>query len=159
MDKKECISVVELLSVSWDKPIDSVTLKIRASGYYEFISDLPAEAVTTVIKDMAVGGRKWLPKPGELRVASIAMMQGEDPPMSAEEAWADLMARRQALHDGRAVATKAQTVLGITMRKLGEKAATLHTNGDRDMFAKLYETERERYLIEQYGINHGTTSG
>jgi len=158
LDKTECIAVIELLSVSWDKPIDKTTLKIRASGYWEYISDLPADAVSRVIKDMAVGGRKWIPKPGELRVECIAMMQGDDPPMSAEEAWADLMARRQALHDGRAVSHKAQEVLAITMRKLGEKATTLHTNGDRDMFAKLYETERAQYLLDQYGINHDTTS-
>ncbi len=155
MDKHECLAIVELLSVSWDKPIEREVLRTRANGYWTYISDLPAEACEIVIKDMAVGGRQWMPRPGELRVATITMMQGDEPPMSGAEAWADLQDRRSALHDGRAVASKAQPVLKQVMKMLGERATTLHTNGDRDMFVKLYETEREKYLIEQYGIKHG----
>lgn len=153
LDKRECVTVIELLSVSWDKPIDAATLKIRAAGYWEYIHDLPVSAVTKVIKDMAIAQRKWAPKPGELRVACIAMMQDEILPISAEEAWSDLLARSQAIHDGRPVATRAHPVLAATMKKLGEKAITLHTNGDRTMFMKLYEVEREHYMIEEYSLN------
>ena len=80
MDKKECLEVIELLSVSWDKPMDQTTLTARAKAFYEYIGDLPAAAVAKVIKDMAVAGRQWAPRPGELRAEAIAMMQEDDLP-------------------------------------------------------------------------------
>jgi hypothetical protein len=63
------------------------------------------------------------------------------------------------LSDGRQVASKAAPVLSRVMGLLGkEKAITLHTNGDRDMFSRIYEVEREKFLIDQYGLKHDTTT-
>jgi len=96
LDKSECLALVELLSVSWDKPIEKNTLKVRAAGYWEYISDLPAAAVTKVVKDMAVAGKRWAPKPGELRVATIVMMENKELPSEPETAWTELQNIRTA---------------------------------------------------------------
>lgn len=151
VEKKECLECVEFLSVSWDKPLDPTTMKMRASAYWEYIEDLPLVAVKETIKNMAISGRQWAPKPGELRVATIGMIEGVPMPPVAEEAWTELMAIRGAIYGGTTNYEKAGPVLASTMRRLGEKATTLHTVGDRDMFLKLYNAERERHLLDRFG--------
>ena len=157
MDKKECLEVIELLSVSWDKPMDQTTLTARAKAFYEYIGDLPAAAVAKVIKDMAVAGRQWAPRPGELRVEAIAMMQEDALPPSAPEAWSQLQTNRAALYNGTAGTDshkELHEVLKITIRKLGNnRAQDLTTNGDRDMFTSLYEKEREAWILNNYGFD------
>lgn len=151
MDKKECMECIEFLSVSWDKPLDPTTLKMRAASFWEYISDLPVIAVKETIKRMAISGRQWAPKPGELRVATIVMIEGASMPPEPEEAWTELQAIRSAIYSGTNNYEKAGPVLAATMKRLGEKATTLTTTGDRDMFLKLYRAERERYLLDQFG--------
>ena len=143
---------MELLSVSWDKPIDPNSLKIRARGYWEYIADLPHDAVQIVVRNLATAGRKWMPRPGELRVATIAMMQEDEMPPTAEEAWTSLLTISSAIHDGTTDYAKAHPVLAQTIHRLGSGAIGLHTNGDRDMFIRLYEQEREKYLLDRYGV-------
>ena len=92
MEKTECKAVVELLSVTWDKSLDTASLTVRAKGYWEFIHDLPYEETKTTIKRMGMAGRKWLPKPGELRLATLSYMNGEELPPEPEEAWTILQA-------------------------------------------------------------------
>ena len=52
MDKQECLNITELLSVTWDKPIDQASLTVKAKGYWEYIGDLPYDAVKQTVKEM-----------------------------------------------------------------------------------------------------------
>jgi len=72
MDKQECLNITELLSVTWDKPIDQASLTVRAKGYWEYIGDLPYDAVKQAVKEMGLSGRRWIPRPGEVRIATMA---------------------------------------------------------------------------------------
>jgi len=154
MDKNECKNVVELLSVTWNQSLDNASLTIRMKGYWEYINDLEYEAVRDTIKEMGISGKKWLPRPGELRTIVLAKVSGEELPPEPEEAWTVLQAIGQKIYSGTYDYSKPHAVLSETIKRLGTNATALTTNADRAMFISLYEKTREAWILERYG--HGT---
>ena len=153
MDKNECKSVVELLSVTWDKSLDSASLIVRAKGYWEYVSDLPYEPTKATIKKMGIAGKKWAPKPGELRLAVLAEIREATLPPEPEEAWTILQGIGQKIYSGTYDYDKPHEVLASTIKRLGTNATALTTNSDRAMFISLYEKTREAYILENYGTD------
>lgn len=153
MEKSECKEIVELLSVTWDKPIDNNTLLVRSRGFWEYISDLPYEETKNTVKELGLAGRKWMPRPGELRILVLANMRSEELPPEPEQAWTILQAIGQKIYSGTYDYEKPHPVLTETIKKLGANATALTTNSDRAMFTSLYEKTREAYILERYG--HG----
>lgn len=153
MEKEECKEVVKLLSVTWDKSLDTSSLSVRAKGYWEYIHDLPYEETKNTIKRMGMSGRKWMPKPGELRISTLASIQGEELPPEPEEAWTLLQAIGQKIYSGTYDYTKPHPVLSETIKRLGTNATALTTNSDRAMFTSLYEKTREAYILEKYATD------
>jgi len=159
MDKKECLAATELLSVSWDKSIDQSSLTVRAKGYWEYINDLPYDEVKSTIKRMAMSGRRWAPRPGELRMETLSSMRGETPPPEPEEAWTMLLQIGQKIYSGTYDYEKPHPVLTKTIKRLGDGATNLTTNSDRAMFTSLYEKVREEYILDNYGeVNAADTN-
>jgi|TARA_R100000005_G_C5001495_1_gene208710 hypothetical protein len=153
MDKQECLNITELLSVTWDKPIDQASLTVRAKGYWEYIGDLPYDAVKQTVKEMGLSGRRWIPRPGEVRIATMAKVSGEQLPPEPEEAWTLLQSIGQKIYSGTYDYEKPHPVLTTTIKRLGANATALTTNSDRAMFTSLYEKVREAYILERYGQN------
>jgi len=153
MEKSECKEIVELLSITWDKPIDNNTLLVRSRGFWEYISDLPYEETKSRVKELGLAGRKWMPRPGELRILVLANMRSEELPPEPEQAWTILQAIGQKIYSGTYDYEKPHPVLTETIKKLGSNATALTTNSDRAMFTSLYEKTREAYILERYG--HG----
>jgi hypothetical protein len=153
MEKTECKAVVELLSVTWDKPLDTSSLTVRAKGYWEFLHDLPYEETKTTIKRMGMAGRRWAPKPGELRIATLAGLKDEPLPPEPEEAWTMLQAIGHKIYSGTNDYKKPHPVLAETIKRLGTGATALTTNSDRAMFTSLYEKTREEYILNHYGTD------
>jgi hypothetical protein len=153
MEKTDCKAVVELLSVTWDKSLDTASLTVRAKGYWEYIHDLPYEETKATVKRMGMAGRKWMPKPGELRIATLAGIEGEELPPEPEEAWTVLQAIGQKIYSGTYDYIKPHPVLAETIKRLGTNATALTTNSDRAMFTSLYEKTREAYILERYATD------
>jgi len=153
MDKNECKDIVELLSVTWDKPIDNSSLLIRSRGFWEYIQDLPFDATKQTVKRLGLVGRRWMPRPGELRILVLAEIRSEELPPEPEQAWTILQAIGQKIYSGTYDYEKPHPVLSATIKKLGSNATALTTNADRAMFTSLYEKTRESYILERYGTD------
>ena len=153
MDKNECKAVVELLSVTWNQAIDASSITVKAKGFWEYVEDLPYENVKDTITHMGLAGRKWAPRPGELRIAVLANMRDEELPPEPEEAWTVLQAIGQKIYSGTYDYEKPHPVLAETIKRLGTNATALTTNSDRAMFVSLYEKTREAYILERYGYD------
>ncbi len=153
MDKNEFKATVELLSVTWGQSIDASSLTVRAKGFWEYINDLPYEDVKNTITRLGLSGKKWAPRPGELRIAVLAQMQNEELPPEPEEAWTVLQAIGQKIYSGTYDYEKPHPVLAETIKRLGTGATALTTNADRAMFISLYEKTREAYILGRYGYD------
>jgi|TARA_R100000742_G_C4269998_1_gene88607 hypothetical protein len=151
MDKEECMRATQLLSVSWNMPLDQSSINIRTMGYWEYLQDLPYDEVKTTIKSLALSGKRWAPRPAELRINTLAKIRGDELPPEPEEAWTVLQAIGQKIYSGTYDYDKPHPVLADTMRRLGSSATSLTTNSDRAMFTSLYEKVREEYILNNYG--------
>ena len=139
--------------MTWNQAIDASSITVKAKGFWEYVEDLPYENVKETIKHMGLAGRKWAPRPGELRIAVLANMRDEELPPEPEEAWTVLQAIGQKIYSGTYDYEKPHPVLAETIKRLGTNATALTTNSDRAMFVSLYEKTREAYILERYGYD------
>ena len=150
--KDKCIELCEILHGAWSKPLDAQSIKVSAKAYWLVLGeDFDYDEAIDYVREKIIGQAKWAPRPGEILVAVKARKAGDDVPPTAAEAWMDLQERSKAIHDGSLNYAVAHPVLARVMKKLGNDAVGLRTNGDRDMFTQAYEAEVERYLLENYG--------
>lgn len=156
MEREECIKAVELLSVTWSMSLDKISINTRTRGFWEYIGDLPYKEVKDTITHLGLAGRKWAPRPGELRIHTLARMKSEELPPEPEEAWTVLQAIGQKIYSGTYDYEKPHPVLAETIKRLGTGATALTTNADRAMFTSLYEKTREDYILERYGYDKST---
>ena len=153
MNKEECVKVVELLSVTWDKQLDAASLGIRVRGFWEYIQDLPYEPTMDTIRKLGVAGRRWAPKPGELRLLVLSTVQDSPLPPEPEEAWMILQDIGGAIYNGTVEYEKPHPLVAKVIKRIGDGAIGLKTNADRTMFITLYEKMREDYLLENYAAD------
>tara|TARA_Y100000361_G_scaffold82803_1_gene73239 strand:- start:3999 stop:4475 length:477 start_codon:yes stop_codon:yes gene_type:complete len=151
MNKDEAENAIKFLSVSWNMSLDQSSLNLRYAGYWEYIQDLPYAEVKKTIKDLAMSGKKWAPRPAELRINTVARIKDQTLPPEAEEAWTVLQAIGQKIYSGTYDYDKPHPVLATTMKRLGSSATSLTTNSDRAMFTSLYEKVKEEYMLKNYG--------
>lgn len=152
MNKEQCKNITELISVTWDKSLDTISLTARAKGYWEYIEDLEYETVKSTIKNLGLSGRRWAPRPGDLRIMTLAAERGEALPPEPEEAWTILQSISQKIYSGTYDYDKPHPVLAETIKRLGATSTGLTTNADRAMFTSLYEKTRENYILRRYGF-------
>ncbi len=152
MEKAELQEVVEFFAVSWNKNLSKNELTLMVKNFWPYMKDLNKLDVLSTIQEMSMG-RKWAPRPAELRVATMSKATGEELPPEPEEAWAILQSISQKIYGGMYNYEKPHPVLGETIRRLGGANATsLHTNGDRDTFISMYVKVREEHILSNYGF-------
>lgn len=153
MNKEECYNLAELICVTWGKPADQISVQAHARGLWEFAQDLDVEECKEVVRREGMT-RQWMLKPGELRMIVLSGRDGVELPPTAEMAWADLQHRAREAFNGTTDYEKAHPLLEEVMNLLGGiDALGLRTNGDRDMFTRLYNERRQIYLLEMFDAN------
>ena len=150
MEKQECQDLVTFMSVTWDKSLDIASITARAQGYWAFVQDLDYATTKAAVKQMGLAGRKWMPRPGELRLQVLSHNSGEELPPEPEEAWTILQSIGQKIYAGTYDYAKPHPVLAQTIRRLGTGATALTTNADRTMFTSIYEKTREAWILERF---------
>lgn len=149
MDKNQCKELVELLSVTWDKPLDNQTLLTRTKGYWEYIHDLPYDKTRQTIKNLALIN-PYLPKPGELRITTLALISGDQLPPEPEEAWNELQQINQQIRNGTNHYKVPHPALAATIKKLGN-ATQLNSYNDKQTFISIYTKTRNEHITTKYG--------
>ena len=94
MEKAELQEVVEFFAVSWNKNLSTNELTLMVKNFWPYMKDLNKLDVLSTIQEMSMG-RKWAPRPAELRVATMSKATGEELPPEPEEAWAILQSISQ----------------------------------------------------------------
>ena len=149
MEKEQCQAIVELLCVSWDKPQDKQSLLIKAKNYWPFLKEVPFEVTRDTVLDLAVSNRKWIPRPGELRVLALARSQDIQLPPEPEEAWAELQVIEASVQAGKADFDKPHPVIRAAIKKAGPLG---NRNSDQEVFTAIYSTLREKYVLQHFGL-------
>lgn len=146
MEKEQLVAVVERAHALWNQSgFTQRELKSIHAAWWDLLKDFDFDVVLDVLRQRAIDEGP-MPRPGELRRLVIDRLD-PDPPPSPAEAWVQLRAASRVVETGTAsVPLVMHDAVREAMHRLGGPAAlTLHTNGDREVFCRLYESVvRER---------------
>ena len=154
MTKGELVELVDRVWATWNVDVNMNARKASYEAWFRVLKDLDIEPCHEALDDLAVEDRPWQPRPGTLRKKVIDNGDPNGAVPTAFEAWTQYRSKVVAAASG-AEAIPLHPLVRATVDKLGTSSEhALHTNGDREMFLKTYESmmnqaEENRYRIQR----------
>jgi len=152
LNKNELKDLVQQVYATYNQKLLIVDEQVIYRAWFELLHDLEYEDAKRGFIRLATH-EKFMPRPGDVRRATIDMQTKIPPFLDGYSAWGIFTSVIREVNSG------AQTerppfdeALRNTLKELGESAYNMHTNGDREVFVRVYEKnverlEREKYLI------------
>lgn len=152
--KAETVQLVEMLWATWPNSDLSVAAKkVHYEAWHRIIHDLSYENCVAALDEFVIEDKPWGPRPGAIRRRVIDMSDPDGIPPSSTEAWAQFQNNLRSAVSGSDF-TPLHPLVAKAVNRIGASAERgLHTNGDRDMFTKVYEEIAKSFEIERYGIS------
>jgi hypothetical protein len=150
MNKLELADIVDQAYATFNAALPQEELREKAvyRAWYDVLHDVEYQEAKRAILDLAVK-TVFLPKPGDVRRSAInsriGMTQFDDPYV----AWGKLLTISHEINSGQFPTLKISEALSITLKNLGPGAYGLHTNGDRDMFIRVYD-----HVVQELSATH-----
>jgi hypothetical protein len=150
MNKLELADIVDQAYATFNAALPQEELREKAvyRAWYDVLHDVEYQEAKRAILDLAVK-TVFLPKPGDVRRSAInsriGMTQFDDPYV----AWGKLLTISHEINSGQFPTLKISEDLSITLKNLGPGAYGLHTNGDRDMFIRVYD-----HVVQELSATH-----
>jgi hypothetical protein len=153
--KEETVQLVELLWATWpNSDASTAAKKVHYEAWHRIILDLPYEFCIKALDEFVIEDKPWAPRPGAIRKRTIDLMDPYGTAPIPIEAWSQFQRNLVSAVSGtdfvplHPLVSKAVKQIGATAER------GLHTNGDRDLFIKVYEevlriSEQERYGIKE----------
>lgn len=153
MTRRELVELVEQVFATYNQNLPTEESKQKAvyTAWYELLHDLEYSDTRRTFVQMAVH-RQFMPRPGELRKATInacKKIQSFEDPLSAWGIWLGVI---KDFHSGVRTEIQVSEPLRRTVKSLGEAAYGLHTNSDREAFMKAYEKIVAEIEAELYAV-------
>lgn len=152
--KKETVEFVELLWATWpNSDLTVAAKKVHYEAWHRIIHDLSYEDCTKALDQFVIEDKPWAPRPGAIRRRVIDMLDPDGTAPTSAEAWAQFQRNLNSAVSGADFAP-LHPLVSQAVNKIGATAERgLHTNGDRDMFTKVYEEIVRSTEMERYGIS------
>ena len=153
MNKLELADIVDQAYATFNAALPQEELREKAvyRAWYDVLHDVEYPEAKRAILDLAVK-TVFLPKPGDVRRAAIntriGMTQFDDPYV----AWGKLNTISQEVNSGLYPSMEVSPALAKTIKNLGQAAYGLHTNGDREMFIRVYDQVTQELSSEHYRV-------
>lgn len=154
MTKGELVELVDRVWATWNVDVNMNARKASYEAWFRVLKDLDIKPCHEALDDLAVEDRPWQPRPGTLRKKVIDNGDPHGAVPTPFEAWTQYRSKVIAAVYG-AEAIPLHPLVRATVDKLGTSSEhALHTNGDREMFLKTYESmmnqaEENRYRIQR----------
>lgn len=152
--KEETVHFVELLWATW--PNTSLTgpaKKIHYEAWHRVLHDLPYDVCLQALDEFVIEDKAWAPRGGAIRRRVIDLMDPDGAVPTSAEAWAQFQKNLASAVSGSDF-EPMHPLVAKTVNRIGATAERgMHTNGDRDMFTKVYEEIVRVSEIERYGVS------
>ena len=139
MTRQEVVELVDRVWSTWNIDQSMNARKGAYETWFRIIGDLDSADCAAALDQIIIDDRPWPPRPGTLRRLVIDRTSPAEIAPSPSEAWAQLRAVEAAANSGEGF-TPVHPLVRATIEKLGVTSEhTLATNGDREMFMRVYE--------------------
>ena len=156
MTQSELREFVNLAYATYALQIAIIDRDTIYEAWWNMLGDLEAQEAKAAFQEIAIFA-EFLPRPGAIRRRVIEKRAGEDEWPQALEAWGILQQMRRATETGTQYGGGRPAPLLQTIQEMGGMAGTLHTNGDRETFVRVYNRVLQKMELERYKINTPTT--
>lgn len=153
MTKEELVRLVDQVYASYraELPVVEEDVQILLNAWYDLLHDLEYTDVRRVFLRLAVT-REFMPRPGELRRATIDSTTKIPPFDDPYVAWGKWMTLTHEVNSGMPPSVEVSEALSKTVQALGQASYNMHTNSDREVFCKTYtrivaELEQDKYAV------------
>ncbi len=138
ISKEETAVFVKQVYATYNQPLLLVDEKSIFRAWYDLLSDLPHNEIRSAFQRLATH-EKYMPRPGDVRRATIDYLTKLPPHIDAYSAWGIFQGMVRDMNSGVANETNRPEALIKTLQSLGDGAMGMHTNGDREVFVRVYE--------------------
>ena len=152
MTKNEVVLLVDRILSTWAVDISMNQKKTTYESWYRIVKDLDFEQVSEVLDLIIIEDKPWAPRPGTVRRRTINHFSEEPVPPEGPQAWADYRASVVAANNGEHF-RPLHPLIRETIHRSGADSQVLHTNGDREIFLKIYETVLSEAELQRYRIS------
>lgn len=140
MNDDQIIELVDFVNASWNVRPTRDELKAQRRAWRIFFNDIEFGTAQQAVADMALTSI-YQPRPGELRRRLLA------PDLkSGLEAWETLQEIRHNVASGTEVRIQIDPLIREVIRKFGDTAMGLQSNGDREQFIRAYDKAVEEHI-------------
>lgn len=151
--KEELIVIVDQVYAAYNQTLYEKDKVPTYRAWYGLLGDLEYENAWAAFLDLAVY-EKFMPRPGDIRRATIDAQTKIPPHLDGYSAWGIFMTLQKNAHYGTPTEISVPEALRKTLERLGEAANSMHTNGDREVFLKTYEAvvlelDQHKYKISE----------
>lgn len=153
MTKEELVELVDQAYATYrlEMPTKDDEVKAVLNAWYELLHDLDLQDVKRTFRNLAVT-REFMPRPGELRRATIDTTTKIPPFDDALVAWGKWLTLSQEVNSGMPPSIEVSEALAKTIQSLGQSAYNLHTNSDRGVFCSMYEKVLAELEADKYAV-------
>lgn len=152
MDKYELIQIVDQIYAAYNQPLYEKDKEATYRAWYGLLEDLDKDAVWAAFLDLAVY-EKFMPRPGDVRRATIDAQTKMPPHLDGYSAWGIFVSLQKNAHFGTQTEIPVPEALRKTLERLGDAAYDMHTNGDREVFLRVYDAVVRELDIHKYKIS------
>lgn len=153
MDKRELAALVEQAYATFNINMPQQAEREEAvyKAWYGILHDIEYSEARRALLDLAIKS-SFMPKPGDIRRTAInsrkGMTQFDDPYV----AWGKWMTIMQEVNSGQPPSIQMTPEMSKTVKNLGTAAYGMHTNGDREVFIRVYDQVVQELSAEHYRI-------
>lgn len=147
---KEFEQFVEIVYATFNRDLYQNERPIVIKAWYAILGDLEAPALRERFLELATIS-KVMPTPVAIRRHVLASTVAERL-LSPPEAWAHLQDFIKQVNSGAIGRTSINPQVAEAMRRLGDTALSLSTNGDREYFMEIYREIYDRELMALYKV-------
>lgn len=152
MTKKEIVLLVDRVLSTWTVEISLAQRRTTYESWHRIVEDLDYEECSTILDQIIIEDKPWPPRPGTLRRRVIdAFHTNDPPPPSPLQAWAEYRRNVTSATNGGNF-EPLHPLVQATVKLAGAETQVLHTNGDREIFTKIYEEVLAEAEAERYGL-------
>jgi len=152
--KAETVQLVELLWATWpNSDLNGAAKKVHYEAWHRILHDLPYDKCAEALDEFVIEDKPWAPRPGAIRRRVIDLTDPDGAAPTSAEAWAQFQRNLNSATSGtdfiplHPLVAKAVNQIGATAER------GMHTNGDRDMFIRVYDETVRISEIDRYGIS------
>lgn len=153
MTKEELIEIVDQIYAAYNQVLYEKDRGPTYRAWYGLLEDLNKEDVWAAFLGLAVY-EKFMPRPGDVRRATVDAQTKVPPHLDGYSAWGIFVSLQKNAHYGTPIEISVPEALRKTLERLGSAAYDMHTNGDREVFLRVYETvvrelDQHKYKISE----------